>query len=262
MFFKDSFFKTYSQVSHLLNFLKTPILANRYRLAAFGLLSGHKRWHYGIDGLFGYSFFYGNRSIALLNETATTDHNLYNISVDSKLSYDFTAGNNSFSAYEQLGYIYGQEQAYQESGASGANLTVNGEHISVIRNALGFTVDTKIKSWETQTAHKKRHDFHQNGTQISFDEETVSMHKDEIRVFLDGSWVYDYYLNTNNFQASFTGTNVYTTVNLGVPIQNYGRVRAGFNGTHKKYNWQLAYTGLFGQNYIENSASLFLGRKF
>ena len=230
--------------------------------AAFGLSSGHKRWHYGIDGLFGYSFFYGNRSLALLNETATTDHNLYNISVDSKLSYEFTAGNNSFSAYEQLGYIYGQEQAYQESGASGANLTVNGENISVIRNGLGFVIDTKIKSWETQTAHKKRHDFHQNGTQISFDEETVSMHKDEIRVFLDGSWVYDYYLNTNNFQASLTGTNVYTTVNLGVPIQNYGRVRAGFKGTHKKYHWQLAYTGLFGKNYIENSASLFLGRKF
>jgi hypothetical protein len=146
-----------------------------------------------------------------------------------------------------MGYLFGQEQAYSEKYAPGANLNVRDENISVFRNALGLVCEKQVAVWHSKI--KK--------TQVS-----EPAYPDEIRVFADLSWVYENYLNNNSYQAAFIGTSVYGTYNQQVPICNYGRVHAGFKGNYKNLDWKLSYTGLFAKKYIENSASIKFGFKF
>jgi uncharacterized protein with beta-barrel porin domain len=74
--------------------------------------------------------------------------------------------------------------------------------------------------------------------------------------------VYEFYTRSNNFQARFVGTGVYGTFSQKNPTSNYARLGAGIVGTHKKFSYRLAYDGLFGKRFIEQSASLKLGYTF
>ena len=210
-----------------------PIQASAYYTTLYttlGLSSCRKQWHYGLEALFGAGFLKGQRSIDFINKTATTSHNLYNISIDGKVVYKFNRGRVDFNLYEQIGYNYGHENAYTESGADGANQQVEGENLSVFRNALGFIYDVALN--------------------------------DKFKMFIDLSWMYENYLNNNNYQSAFEGTDVFGSYSQAIPTKNYIRPHAGFVVTHQYFSWQISYTGLYGKNFVESSASIKLSYKF
>lgn len=195
-----------------------------------GVSSASDRWHYGLDALFGYSFLHTSRNIPVISEKATSNHGAWNLSADAKIGYKFQVQDVQLMPYDNLSYLYGQENHYQEHGASGYNQMVKNEHISVIRNTLGMSL----------VADKKKY----------------------LGFFVDGAWVYDYYMNNNAYSASIEGTNIWSTYRQTTPTKNYGRVNTGFMGTHNSWDWKLAYTGLYGKRLLDNAISLKMGYKF
>lgn len=198
--------------------------------AALGGAGQSSRWHYGLDTIFGYSFIDGTRHIDFIDEKATTDHGAWNISFDGKLGYDFTNRVLDAMIYDDVSYIYGQENSYSETNSPAANLHVKNETISQIRNMLGLSFSSK----QTKA----------------------------FKIFADASWVYEHYFNNNTYQAAFVGTDVYGTYSQTEPSQNYARIHTGFKGEYKNFEWKLAYTGLFAKRFSENSASVKFGYKF
>jgi hypothetical protein len=198
--------------------------------SSLGLSSKHRRWIYGVDGLFGYSFINTSRNISILNQKAESNHGLWNVSFDGKVGYKINHKNYEFLAYENFGYLYGSENSYTEKGSSSNNYQVKDEDVSLIRNQLGFRLDY--------------------------------LANDRLKLFADGAWVYEYYTNDNSYQAAIAGTHVYGTFNELVPTKNYGRINAGFEGTHKDFDWKIAYTGLYGKYLQDSAISLKLGYKF
>jgi hypothetical protein len=85
---------------------------------------------------------------------------------------------------------------------------------------------------------------------------------DQVKIFMDLSWMYEGYLNNNDYQAAFEGTDVYGTYSQSIPTNNYIRPHAGFKGTHRNLTWQISYTGLYGKKYVESSASAKISYKF
>lgn len=197
---------------------------------SLGVSSGHKRWIYGLDGLFGYSFIDAQRHVLLLEQTARTNHGMWNLSFDAKVGYKWGYKSWEVMPYDTLGYIYGQENSYTEHGTSGDNQHVKDEHISVLRNSLGFSIKP--------------------------------LEKKKICLFLDGAWVYEYYCGNNNYKAAFAGTSVYGIYGNTIPARNYGRVHTGLLGSYKKLDWNLAFTGLYGKRLSDNAVSVNFIYKF
>lgn len=198
--------------------------------ATLGLGSRFKKLSYSCDALFGYSFFDGQRKIQFLDASISNHHNIYNISFDAELVYDVTFKNCELKPYNQLSYLWGQEDGYKEKGSSGVNLKVWDENISVLRNAFGFMFNVPKDS--------------------------------SVKGFVDLAWLYEWYIHSNTFKASILGTDAENVFEQGLPTKNYGRVRAGLMGSHKQLSWQLTYAGLFGEKFLENTASVRLGYKF
>lgn len=198
--------------------------------ATVGLGSKYKKLSYSFDALFGYSFFRGQRNIQFLQATLKNNHNIYNISFDAEFAYDVIFKNCVLKPYDQLGYLWGQEDGYKEKGASGANLKIWDENISVLRNAFGFMFNVP---------------------------------KDKpVKGFIDLAWLYEWYIHSNTLKASIIGTGVDTVFEQALPTKNYGRIRAGLMGSHNKLSWQITYAGLIGEKFLENTASVRLGYKF
>ena len=196
-----------------------------------GVSSHHKRWSYGLDALFGYSFINARRTIQYLDLKARANHGMWNVSLDGKLGYSFTVGKAKLTPYENLGYLYGHENDYKEHGAPGANLSIFDENISVLRNQLGIKLVSPID-------------------------------KTKLNVFIDGAWVYDAYFGNKNYKQQFIGSSIVASVTQTVPTRNYGRINAGLQGIYKDFNWRIAYTGLYGSKLADSAASLDLGYKF
>lgn len=195
-----------------------------------GLASHHKKWSYGVSGLFGYSFINAERKIEFLDVEAHTSHGAWNVSADARVAYQTSWGTVSILPYDNVGYLYGYENSYHEHGAGAADLSVKNEHISVFRNSLGIMFDAPKDS--------------------------------NVKFFLDGAWVYEHYFSSNKYDGAFIGTDVFGSFEQTVPTQNYGRVNAGVFGTHKGFEWKLAYTGLFGEKLQDNAASVKFAYRF
>jgi len=198
--------------------------------AALGLMGQIKNWTLGIDGLFGYSFLQTSRKIDFLNQKAHSNHNAWNVSVEGKVSYTKEDENILFRPYDTFGYLYGHEANYRENGASGANLKVKGENLSVFRNALGLEFDAPKDTY--------------------------------VQAIFDLAWVYEYYFTSTSFKAAFVGTDAYGTFKQVQPTRNYGRANIGLCGNHNHFEWKLVYTGLYGKRFSENTGTLELGYKF
>jgi hypothetical protein len=195
-----------------------------------GLAGQHHRWNLGLKGLYEYSFTNTKRFISYFNEKASSSHGMWTASAHLKLSYTKAHENYTFIPYEEVGYLYGQENDYTEHGAPYINLHVKDETVSLIRNLLGLNMIYKIDD---------RCDF-----------------------FLDGAWVYEDYLNDNGYKAAFINTSVYGTFYQQEPEKNYGRARTGFKGTSGNLGWEVVYTGLYSKNFIDNAVSLKFDYKF
>lgn len=205
--------------------------ANYYTVwGTLGVSSRHKRWNYGIDGLFGYSFIDSKRKVQYVDYKSHTSHGMWNVSVDGKLSYLMEKKHLDFMPYDNLGYIYGHENDYTESGAPGNNLHIFNENISCLRNQLGFRFVYKVSR--------------------------------AFNVFVDPAWVYEYYFGNKYYKQQYVGSTIVADVTQTVPTKNYGRINAGFQGTHKRFDYRLAYTGLYGQYLADSAISLKLGYKF
>ena len=204
--------------------------------ASIGFSFQSSRWQAGLKGLGGYSFIKAQRSMDYLNLVANTNHNAWNTSVEGKLAYtyQYDIDHAKVTFYDTPSYLYGQENTYTESGATGANFNVKNEKLSVIRNAFGLVFNSEIK--------KKG--------------------KANTEFFFDGSWVFEYYFTNNSYQAAFQGTDVYGNYHQTIPTRNFGRIHGGFKGGHAKFDWSVVYTGLFGSHFMENSASLKLEKQF
>jgi hypothetical protein len=104
------------------------------------------------------------------------------------------------------------------------------EKISIIRNALGFKFEMPADL--------------------------------KVKFFIDGAWVYEGYLGYHHYQAAIAGTDVYGDYYQTVPTRNYGRVSSGFTGSYKDFDWKVSYTGLYGNRFLDNSASIKFAYKF
>lgn len=195
-----------------------------------GVSGKHNRWIYGLDGLFGYSFINTKRKVSVIDSVAKSSHGLWNASLDGKIGYKFTVGKVGFTGYDNLGYVYGHENDYTEHGAPGDNLAITDENISMIRNQLGMKIIGPLDK--------------------------------NLKVFTDLAWVYENYFGSNNYKQRFVGSTIVATVTQTVPTKNYARINAGFEGTHDRFDWRLAYTGLYGKALADSAISLKLGYKF
>jgi hypothetical protein len=191
---------------------------------SLGLKGELNNWNLGLKGLYGYSFTKSSRTIPSLNEKAYSDHNMWNASAHLKLSYTKKAGRYHLSPYEEIGYLYGKEQNFTESGATFMNLNVKDETVSLIRNLLGLNFDVELS----------RHAC----------------------FLIDGSWVYENYLKDNHYKAAFINTDVWGSFKQTEPNLNYGRVKTGFKGTSGKLGWELVFTGLYSSYLSDNAVSL------
>jgi len=211
----------------------TPYKSHASYTTVYGSLGGahkHKRWHYGLNGLYGYSFLTTKKNIPFLNETAKTSHGAWTASADAKLSYKKKNGNGLIMPYESIGYIYGYENAYNEHGAPGANLHVHGEKLSQLRNNLGLYVDFGLTKY--------------------------------MKLFGDGSWVFEYYFNNNSYKANFIGSPLVGVFKQTLPARSYGRAIAGLEYHRKGFELKLTYNGLFGTRFAENGGSLHISQKY
>jgi hypothetical protein len=195
-----------------------------------GASKSTEHWIFSGNALFGYGFIKTRRFVDCIKETARSNHGIWSLSGEFKVAYLHDVGKVKLMPYDNLSYLYGQENNYHERGTSGDNFMVNGENLSAIRNELGL----HLKGPRHRALH----------------------------TFADGAWVFDYYLNDNAYRAAFEGSSIYGSFSQAVPSKNYGRVRAGFQGEHKKVLWQLAYTGLYGIKFAESSLSVDVGYEF
>lgn len=197
---------------------------------SFGVSQSTEHWIFAFDALYGYSFLKTKRWIECLGQTARSSHDMWNISGAFKVGYIHDVGKVKLLAYDKVGYLYGQEDNYREHGSVGDNFSIKGENLSAIRNQLGLHLKGP--------SHRALH------------------------TFADAAWLYDYYLNNDAYQASFEGTQIFGQFIQTLPTKNYGRIRAGFQGEHKKILWQIAYTGLYGKKFAESSISVDVGYAF
>lgn len=189
-----------------------------------------KGWQIGFDAQGGYSFLQTKRFINYLGLLASSNHNAWQASCVFRLGYDVESTHSSFTPYNNLSYMYGQENAYQEKGAIGANLSVKNEQISIIRNQVGF----KLKKAVSRYAY----------------------------ILFDGAWLYEKYLNNQTYQAAFVGTNIYGSFQQNMPAHNYARFEAGFLFTKGCCDVELVYNGLYGNSFAESTASMKVGFKY
>lgn len=197
----------------------------------FGLAGVGKRWMYGIDFQYGLSSLKTYRNIEAINKTAYSFHNAWNLSVDAKFAYAYQHDKCKITPYDNVGYIYGREEAYTESNATGNNFYVKNENISMIRNAIGLDLEL--------------------------------LSNRSAQFFIDGAWVYEHYFNNNSYQAALVGTDIFETFSQALPKSSYARVHTGLRGVHKHLEWQLAYTGLFGkQRPSDNAGSVKFGYRY
>jgi hypothetical protein len=197
---------------------------------SLGIRGNFDRWNTGIKSLFGYSFSNTKREISFLDYTAKSSHGIWILNTEGLLSYTLVRSPVDLNAYESFGYVYSVENAYSEHNAPGANLRVKDEVLSLCRNSLGLNVKgPKDKN---------------------------------LGIYADLAWVYEFYLNTNNFKAKFIGSDVYATYKPTNPTKNYARLGFGYEGSYKHLEYRIAYDGLFGKKFLEQSASLKLGYKF
>jgi Autotransporter beta-domain len=187
-------------------------------------------WQVGIDGQFGYSFLNTKRFIDYLGLKATSNHDAWNASGLLRVGYDIVRDNSSVTPYDNVSYIYGSENSYTEKGAPGANLHVKDERISTIRNQAGF----KIKKPVSRYAH----------------------------ILFDAAWLYEKYLNNQNYSAAFAGTSVFGSYRQIVPTKNYARFEAGFLFRKDRLDLEFIYTGLYGRHFAESSGSMKFGYKY
>lgn len=197
---------------------------------SFGASQSTEHWIFSANALFGYGFIKTHRFVDCIQDHARSSHGVWNISGDFKVAYMHDVGKVKLMPYGNVSYLYGQEKAYNETGAIGDNFKVRGENLSAIRGEIGL----HLKGPRHRALH----------------------------TFADGAWILDYYVNDNNFKASFEGSSIQGTFSQATPAKNYGRVRAGFQGEHKKVLWQLAYTGLYGKKFAESSFSVDVGYEF
>lgn len=189
-----------------------------------GIAKSTEHWIFSGNALSGYGFINTSRFIDCIQDTARSTHGIWNLSGNFKTAYMRDVGKVKFMPYDNVSYLYGQENNYKERGTSGDNFTVNGENLSVIRNELGL-----------QIKGPRHRAFH---------------------TFTDAAWVFEYYLNSRAYQAAFQGSSTYGSFSQTVPSRNYGRIHAGFQGEHKKILWQIAYTGLYGRKFGQSSISI------
>jgi Lactonase, 7-bladed beta-propeller len=195
-----------------------------------GISAFLSNWQLGLDGLFGYSFIHTKRYIDYLGDKSNSNHGAWNASVLFRVAYEIKRDDTSFTPYDNVSYIYGQENSYTEKGAPGANFHVKNENISTIRNELGF----KVKAPISRFSH----------------------------LFFDGAWLYEKYLNNQTYLAAFVDTNVYGTYRQVVPTKNYGRFETGLVWHKNHVDWQFVYTGLYGRKFAESSGSIKFSYKF
>lgn len=188
------------------------------------------RWQVGLDAQGGYSFINTKRFINYLASFALSDHHAWQASGVFRLGYDVRGSHTVFTPYDNLSYLYGQEQAYKEKGALGANLSVNNEQVSIIRNQVGF----KLKKDISKCAH----------------------------FLFDVAWLYEKYLNEQTYQAAFVGTDVYGTFQQNIPTHNYARIEGGFFFIRKYWDLQLVYQGLYGKSFAESTGSIKIDFKY
>lgn len=187
-------------------------------------------WQVGFDGQFGYSFLDTKRHIDSLDLNATSHHGAWNISGLLRGAYDIVRDNSCITLYDNLSYIYGSENNYTEKGALGANLSVKDEHISAIRNQVGFKVKNPISRY--------------------------------VHMLFDGAWLYEKYFNSQNYSASLEGTSVYGTFGQKIPTKNYARFQAGLVFRKNCFDVELMYMGLYGRHFAESSGSIKFGYKY
>lgn len=195
-----------------------------------GVAKSTEHWIFSGNALFGYGFIKTNRFIDCTQQTAFSSHGIWSISGNFKTAYMRDVGKVKFMPYDNVSYLYGQENNYTEKGANGDNFNVNGENLSAIRNEIGL-----------QIKGPRHRAFH---------------------TFTDAAWVFDYYLNNRAYRACFQGTSTYGSFSQSVPAKNYGRIHAGFQGEHKKILWQIAYTGLYGSKFAQSSLSIDVSYQF
>lgn len=196
----------------------------------FGVSKSTEHWIFSGNALFSYGFIKSSRLVDCIQSTAYSKHGIWSVSGDFKVAYMHDVGKVKLMPYDNLSYLYGQEKNYHEYGTLGDNFSVLGENLSAIRNAIGLNMKGP-----------RHRAFH---------------------TFVDGAWVIDYYLNDNHYKANFEDSSIQGTFSQTTPSKSYGRIRAGFQGEHKKVLWQLAYTGLYGSKFAQSGISVDIGYEF
>jgi hypothetical protein len=195
-----------------------------------GLSANASRWEFGINGLYGYTFINGKRTVPYISQTAKNSHGAYNLNFEGMLSWHYVNGKYRFSPYETLGYLFGSENNYHEEHASGANMKVKSEKIHALRNSLGGSIDIFQDRW--------------------------------YQLFVDLAWVYEHYFHNKSYKAAFIGTDVYGTYRQITPTSDYVRAKIGARGHCGKLDWQAMSLTLVGSHFIEETISLNLTYKY
>jgi outer membrane autotransporter protein len=166
-----------------------------------------------------------NITIGSLQETANSSHygNAYSGSLEG--GYNLRAQEWIFQPFASLGYVYLDEEAFDEEGAGGASLRVDARQTSNLLSGLGLRVGHAFKV------------------------DTGSVIPE-----LKASWLHNFDIDNRPITASFTGFPGTAFVVTGKDIENNGAsVGAGITYLHKSgITISLDYTGEFWGSYESN----------
>lgn len=205
-------------------------------IANVGASGFMKNWSFGLDSLFGYHFIHTSRKILPFNLQAVSNHGGYNLKVEAKGAYTHIWRDTKFMPYEQFGYNFTHENDFTEHGASCLDLSVDSSSRNMLRNTLGFRVETRVEK------SLKRH-----------------IH---IQPYLDASWVWENRFSGLSYNASFVQTSPTMHVQGINLTRNFGKLEAGLLGSGEFFTAKLSFNGMWGSRAYELGASLTLDRKF
>jgi hypothetical protein len=205
-------------------------------IGAAGLSGFKKRFSFGIDALFGYHFISNRRTIGYFDLKSRSNHGGYSLKTELNSAYTKAWSQVALTPYEKLGYYYGYENSFKEHGGECLSLNVQSSHSSVLRNTLGFQVETNIKKPLNRHLH--------------------------VIPYLDVSWVWQNNFADEIYKSQFINTSPTMTIEGIGLTRNFGKVLAGLTIKSCKWSSKVGYNGMWGKRFSEQGASITFDRKF
>lgn len=150
----------------------TDVTLNTYQLTAYGTWRPASRL--SIDGQLSYGFnrFDQRRSVSLIASTASADYDGDQIVGDVRIGYEVPlSSSTSLTPFADLRVVHVTTDAYSETGAVGANLTVDKFSTSSLRHELGIKLSTGFDTSGGMVTPELRlgwlHDYNDNPLSVS-----------------------------------------------------------------------------------------------